>query len=110
MEQATGCGTQSYVVRCSQGSRGEQTPAASHPNRIVWQWAEIGRPVLFGMGASGLRGFSRGFFEDGRDMSTFVPSGKDISRKWYVVDASGQTLGRLATKAASVLIDRKSVV
>ena len=36
-------------------------------------------------------------------MSTFVPSGKDISRKWYVVDASGQTLGRLATKAASVL-------
>ena len=36
-------------------------------------------------------------------MSTFVPSGKHISRKWYVVDASGQTLGRLATKAASVL-------
>ena len=36
-------------------------------------------------------------------MSTFVPSGKDISRKWYVVDASGQTLGRLATKAANVL-------
>lgn len=36
-------------------------------------------------------------------MSTFVPSGKDMSRKWYVVDASGQTLGRLATKAASVL-------
>jgi large subunit ribosomal protein L13 len=36
-------------------------------------------------------------------MSTFVPSGKDVSRKWYVVDASGQTLGRLATKAASVL-------
>lgn len=36
-------------------------------------------------------------------MSTFIPSGKDMSRKWYVVDASGQTLGRLATKAASVL-------
>jgi large subunit ribosomal protein L13 len=36
-------------------------------------------------------------------MSTFVPSGKDFSRKWYVVDASGQTLGRLATKTASVL-------
>ena len=36
-------------------------------------------------------------------MSTFVPSGKEISRKWYVVDASGQTLGRLATKAASAL-------
>ncbi len=36
-------------------------------------------------------------------MGTFVPSGKDIPRKWYVVDASGQTLGRLATKAADVL-------
>jgi large subunit ribosomal protein L13 len=36
-------------------------------------------------------------------MSTFVPSGKDVARKWYVIDASGQTLGRLATKAASVL-------
>ena len=36
-------------------------------------------------------------------MSTFVPSGKNIDRKWFVVDASGQTLGRLATKAASVL-------
>jgi len=36
-------------------------------------------------------------------MSTFVPSGKNVARKWYVVDADGQTLGRLATKAASVL-------
>ena len=36
-------------------------------------------------------------------MSTFVPSAKKIERKWYVVDAEGQTLGRLATKAASVL-------
>jgi len=36
-------------------------------------------------------------------MSTFVPSGKDIARKWYVIDAEGKTLGRLATKAASVL-------
>jgi large subunit ribosomal protein L13 len=36
-------------------------------------------------------------------MSTFVPSGKNIVRKWYVVDADGQTLGRLATKAASLL-------
>jgi large subunit ribosomal protein L13 len=36
-------------------------------------------------------------------MSTFVPSGKNIDRKWYVMDAAGQTLGRLATKAADVL-------
>ena len=36
-------------------------------------------------------------------MGTFVPSGKNIDRKWFVVDASGQTLGRLATKAADLL-------
>lgn len=36
-------------------------------------------------------------------MGTFVPSGKEINRKWYVMDAEGQTLGRLATKAANVL-------
>ena len=36
-------------------------------------------------------------------MSTFVPSGKNIDRKWYVIDAAGQTLGRLSTKAASLL-------
>ncbi|WP_213804447.1 50S ribosomal protein L13 [Granulicella sp. dw_53] len=35
--------------------------------------------------------------------STTIPSGKDIKRKWFVVDASGKTLGRLATTAASVL-------
>jgi large subunit ribosomal protein L13 len=43
------------------------------------------------------------FFKGRKKMSTFVPSGKNIDRKWYVVDANGQTLGRLATKAASVL-------
>lgn len=36
-------------------------------------------------------------------MSTFVPSANQIERKWFVVDASGKTLGRLATEAASVL-------
>ncbi|MDE1163258.1 MAG: 50S ribosomal protein L13 [Acidobacteriaceae bacterium] len=36
-------------------------------------------------------------------MSTTIPSGKNIERKWYVLDAEGQTLGRLASKAASIL-------
>ena len=36
-------------------------------------------------------------------MSTTIPSGKDIKRKWFVIDASGKTLGRLATQAASFL-------
>jgi len=36
-------------------------------------------------------------------MSTYIPSAKEINRKWFVVDANGQTLGRLATKAADIL-------
>ena len=36
-------------------------------------------------------------------MKTFMPSAKSIDRKWYVVDAEGQTLGRLATVVAATL-------
>ena len=41
-------------------------------------------------------------------MSTFVPSSNDTNRKWYVVDASGKTLGRLASGAARVLSGKNS--
>jgi large subunit ribosomal protein L13 len=41
-------------------------------------------------------------------MSTYMPSSHDIARKWFVVDASGKTLGRLATEAASVLSGKRS--
>ncbi|MGI6360526.1 MAG: 50S ribosomal protein L13 [Acholeplasmatales bacterium] len=34
---------------------------------------------------------------------TQMLSAHNIERKWYVVDASGKTLGRLATQVASVL-------
>ena len=33
-------------------------------------------------------------------MKTFSPTPKDIDRKWYVVDAQEQVLGRLATQIA----------
>ena len=36
-------------------------------------------------------------------MSTFMANPETVSRKWYVVDANGKTLGRLATEVASVL-------
>ncbi len=36
-------------------------------------------------------------------MRTYTPSAKHITRDWYVVDAEGQTPGRLATRIASVL-------
>lgn len=36
-------------------------------------------------------------------MKTFMASPATIDRKWYVVDATGMTLGRLASEIASVL-------
>ena len=36
-------------------------------------------------------------------MNTYVTKQSDIKRDWYVVDAQGQTLGRLATRIAAVL-------
>ena len=41
-------------------------------------------------------------------MSTYFPSSHDITRKWFVLDASGKTLGRLATEAASMLAGKKN--
>src|ERR1044071_4036490 len=43
-------------------------------------------------------------------MSTHFPSGLGLAenRKWYVVDAAGQTVGRLATEIASVLTGKRN--
>ena len=36
-------------------------------------------------------------------MKSFMASPATIERKWYVVDATGYTLGRLASEVAKVL-------
>ena len=36
-------------------------------------------------------------------MKTYVTKPTDVERKWYVVDAEGQTLGRVASKVAAIL-------
>ena len=41
-------------------------------------------------------------------MVTRFPGGQDIARKWFVVDATGQTLGRLASRVASILAGKES--
>jgi large subunit ribosomal protein L13 len=41
-------------------------------------------------------------------MSTYIPSSHEIDRKWFLVDASGKTLGRLATEVASVLAGKRN--
>src|SRR5208337_1679899 len=116
----TGCRRWMRVLlRCASGlarALVRASPRSPHPNRFVWQWVEIWPVRSFGAGMSALRwifrwvsppywGFKfanrsgRAFFKTGvlegrREMSTFIPSGKNIDRKWFVVDASGKTLGR----------------
>lgn len=41
---------------------------------------------------------------------TYTTKPGDIKRDWYVVDAQGKTLGRLATRIASVLKGKHKVV
>ena len=36
-------------------------------------------------------------------MNTYMAKAKDVERKWFVVDASGMPLGRLASQVAAVL-------
>ncbi len=36
-------------------------------------------------------------------MKTYMQRKEDVARKWYVIDAEGITLGRLATRVATVL-------
>jgi large subunit ribosomal protein L13 len=37
------------------------------------------------------------------DMRTFVTKPREVERQWFVIDAEGQTLGRLSTKIATLL-------
>ena len=39
-------------------------------------------------------------------MKTYATKAKDIERQWHVVDASGKTLGRLASQVASLLMGK----
>ncbi len=36
-------------------------------------------------------------------MKTYMAHAQDVERKWYVVDAEGMVLGRLASKVAAIL-------
>jgi large subunit ribosomal protein L13 len=36
-------------------------------------------------------------------MKTYMPNPQEVERKWYVVDAEGQTLGRMCSEIAKVL-------
>jgi len=43
-------------------------------------------------------------------MATYMPKAQDLeSRKWYILDAEGQPLGRVAAKAAHILRGKHKV-
>jgi len=39
-------------------------------------------------------------------MKTYSTKAKDVERQWHVIDASGKTLGRLATQIATLLMGK----
>jgi len=43
-------------------------------------------------------------------MKTYLPTEKDIARKTYLINASGKTLGRLATRIAGLLIGKGKTI
>jgi large subunit ribosomal protein L13 len=43
-------------------------------------------------------------------MKSFIPREKDIQKCWHVIDADGQVLGRIATKAATLLTGKNKPI
>ncbi len=43
-------------------------------------------------------------------MKSYIAKPQEVERKWYVLDADGKTLGRLASEAASILRGKKKPI
>lgn len=43
-------------------------------------------------------------------MKTYLPKESEIDRKWYVIDAEGQVLGRLAVQIANLIRGRNKAI
>ncbi len=43
-------------------------------------------------------------------MKSFIPRERDIQKHWHVIDAEGQILGRLASKAARLLTGKEKPI
>ncbi|HHU18400.1 MAG: 50S ribosomal protein L13 [Anaerovoracaceae bacterium] len=43
-------------------------------------------------------------------MRSFIAKPHEVERKWYIIDAEGKTLGRLASEAASILRGKKKPI
>jgi large subunit ribosomal protein L13 len=69
--------------------------------------APIPRAFAIPYASSSPRGEPRGVFDA---MKTYVANANDRERNWLVVDATGQTLGRLATQIADALRGKRKPV
>ena len=43
-------------------------------------------------------------------MSSYIAKPQDVERKWYIIDAEGKTLGKVAAEAASILRGKKKPI
>lgn len=43
-------------------------------------------------------------------MKTYLAKAQEVERKWYLIDADGKTLGRLAAEVASILRGKKKAI
>lgn len=43
-------------------------------------------------------------------MKSFIAKPHEVERKWYVIDAEGKTLGRMATEIASILRGKRKPI
>ena len=43
-------------------------------------------------------------------MKSFIAKPHEVERKWYVIDAEGKTLGRMASEAAAILRGKKKPI
>jgi large subunit ribosomal protein L13 len=43
-------------------------------------------------------------------MKSFIAKPHEVEKKWYIIDAEGKTLGRLASEAASILRGKKKPI
>lgn len=43
-------------------------------------------------------------------MPTYIPKGDDLKRRWFVIDAKGKVLGRIATAAAEILTGKRKPI
>jgi large subunit ribosomal protein L13 len=43
------------------------------------------------------------------EMKSFIAKPHEVERKWYIIDAEGKTLGRMASEAAAILRGKRKV-